>query len=393
MLTRLGPSVVNAGDVSSLAPFPSTLEFNPPVHGVWNIVHMGMLIPEAHQIYVCAVNCMRGVVLTAAEMGMRERFSYVVLKEEDITRGTVEQITLEGIADTLRKLPKLPPCVIVFPVCTHHFLGVSMARVYRELERQFPNVDFIRAFMDPIMRKHLSPDVRLRMAMHDPLRPCDPDERLVAVLGSDFSLDEGSDLRRVLDAGGYCLTDIQHCSTYDEYLALARASTFVAVYPNANWGAERTARRLDRRYLYLPSCFDYVEIAAQYACLAEALGLPALDIAAEIATCDKALLAAHNEVGDAPIAIDASAHPRPLGLARLLIEHGFNVTEIYLDAVSPEETTAAEWLHDNAPQVQLSSIVMPDLRVAPRTRDREVLAIGQKAAWFTGTSHFVNIVE
>lgn len=393
MLTRLGPSVVNAGDVTSLAPFPSTLEFNPPVHGVWNIVHMGMLIPEAHQIYVCAVNCMRGVVLTAAEMGARDRFSCVVLKEEDITRGTVEQVTLEGIANTLRKLPKLPPCVIVFPVCTHHFLGVSMARVYRELEQQFPTVDFIRAFMDPIMRKRLSPDVRLRMVMHDPLRPCKPDERLVVTLGSDFSIDEGSDLRRVLNAGGYRLTDIQHCTTYDEYLALAQAGTFVSVYPNAHWGAERTAKRLGRCHLCLPASFDYDEIAAQHEQLAKELKVDPIDIAAERAACEEALEQTREAIGDTPIAIDAAAHPRPLGLARLLLAHGFNVTEVYLDAISDEEADAAAWLHDNAPQVQLSSIVMPDLRVASRTRDRDVLAIGQKAAWFTGTSHFVNIVE
>lgn len=38
-------------------------------------------------------------------------------------------------------------------------------------------------------------------------------------------------------------------------------------------------------------------------------------------------------------------------------------------------------------------MVLPELRVAPRVREREPLALGQKAAWFTGTSHFVNVVE
>lgn len=46
-----------------------------PAHGNWNIVHTGMLLPEAIQIYVCADNCMRGVVLTAAEMNAADRFS------------------------------------------------------------------------------------------------------------------------------------------------------------------------------------------------------------------------------------------------------------------------------------------------------------------------------
>ena len=57
----------------------SGLEFNSPAHGNWNIVHTGMLLPESIQIYVCADNCLRGVVLTAAAMPAAARFSFVLL--------------------------------------------------------------------------------------------------------------------------------------------------------------------------------------------------------------------------------------------------------------------------------------------------------------------------
>ena len=159
MLRRVGPKALTASEAAACgAPMAGGLEFNPPAHGTWNIVHVGMLVPEAHQVYVCAVNCMRGVVLTAQEMGAESRFSCVVLKEDDVTRGTVEEVTLEGIHEVLVRLQAagtLPPCVIVFPVCTHLFIGVSMRRVYAELERRWPQVDFVRAFMDPISRRRL----------------------------------------------------------------------------------------------------------------------------------------------------------------------------------------------------------------------------------------------
>ena len=89
-----------------MALFSHHPEFNPPAHGVWNIVHVGMLVPEVHQIYVCGVNCMRGVVLTAAEMGQSHRFSMVLLEEQDLIQGTVEDVTLEGVASVLEKLPE-----------------------------------------------------------------------------------------------------------------------------------------------------------------------------------------------------------------------------------------------------------------------------------------------
>lgn len=393
MLRRLGPSVVRAGETTSPALFAAGLEFNPPAHGTWNIVHIGMLVPQAHQIYVCALNCMRGVVLTAAEMGAQDRFSCVVLHEEDITRGTVEQVTLEGIRDVLHKLPELPPCVIVFPVCTHLFLGVPMGRVYRQLEEEFPQVDFVRAFMDPISKRRMIPDKRLRKVMYDPLRPCEPDESLVVHLGSDFALSDDCELRGLLAAGGKRLRSIHDCATYDEYLALARAATFISTYPNGCYGAQKCAERLGRRHLYLPGSFSYDEIEAQERRLCAELGLPEPDAGAARASCDEALDAARTAAGDRALALDAIAHPRPLGLAHLLLEHGFDVREIFLDGVNPEEEDELAWLRAHASQVELSAMVLPDLRVAPRTRDRAMLAIGQRAAWFTGTSHFVNIVQ
>ncbi|MFQ9119394.1 MAG: hypothetical protein ACLR4N_01990 [Mediterraneibacter faecis] len=45
-------------------------------------------------------------------------------------------------------------------------------------------------------------------------------------------------------------------------------------------------------------------------------------------------------IGNTPIAIDYTFHPRPLGLAKLLLTHGFNVETVYLDSISPEEKEA-----------------------------------------------------
>ena len=395
MLKRLGPSAVEAGAVDSPALFPAKLEFNAPVHGTWNIVHIGMLVPEAHQIYVCGVNCMRGVVLTAAEMAARDRFSCVVLKEEDITRGTVEEVTYEGIRDVLRELDargELPPCVIVFPVCTHLFLGIPMGRVYRKLEAEFPQIDFVRALMDPISKRRLIPDKRLRKVMYDPLEALPVDESLVCLLGSEFAPDADSDLRTLLAAGGKRLTSIHDCTTYAEFKQLGRAGTFVSTFPNGHYGAQKTAERLGRTHLELPLTMDYERICAEERELCEALSLPLPSFDLEMAACDEALNQAHEHIGDAPIAVDAVAHPQPLGLARLLLTHGFNVEEIYLDGVNGEEADVLPWLHDNAPHLQLSSTILPDLRVAPRTRAQKTLAIGPKAAWFCGTGHFVNLV-
>ena len=147
MLKRVGHPVEEKGaavaikDATFPVPFAPGLEFNSPVHGNWNIVHTGMLMPEARQIYVCADNCMRGVVLTAAEMNAA------------LLNGNLEDITIEGVTDVLNKLEEKPKAVLLFTVCLHHFLGCDLERVYQELEERFPKITFIRCYMDPIMQK------------------------------------------------------------------------------------------------------------------------------------------------------------------------------------------------------------------------------------------------
>ena len=144
----------------------SGLEFNSPAHGNWNIVHTGMLLPEAIQIYVCADNCMRGVVLTAAEMNAADRFSFVIVEEEDLLNGNLEDVTIEGVTDVLKKRGDHPKAVLLFTVCLHHFLGCDLERVYEELEARFPEIFFVRCYMDPIMQKHgLTPDQKLRKSI------------------------------------------------------------------------------------------------------------------------------------------------------------------------------------------------------------------------------------
>ena len=384
-------------DASFPKPFASKLEYNSPVHGNWNIVHTGMQVPESIQIYVCAENCMRGVVLTAAEMNAADRFSYVIVEEKDLLYSNLEELTIDGVTDVLNKRGDHPKAVLLFTVCLHHFLGSNLKYIYRKLEERFPDICFIRCYMDPIMQKHsLTPDQKLRKAMYDPLSVCEADEKTVSVLGSDFLLDESSDIKRLLNRYGYRVQELPACSTWQELLEMSRGRLFLNCYPAGKYGMEAQAKRLGRDHLYLPGSFNYEEIERQLKQLTDMLGLPELteeELAHERAACEKKLTEAKNLIGETPVVLDYLYHPRPLGLARLLLTHGFCVKAIYLDGISPEEKEDFLWLQEHAPELELIATVQVKMRVLPRGGDEKVLAIGQKAAYFSRSRHFVNLVQ
>ena len=384
------------------APFRSGLEYSSPARGTWNIVHTGMLIPEAHEIFVCAAGCLRGVVLTAAEMGTIDRFSTVAVRENNLLDGDMEDLVIEGVTDIINKLPKRPPAVLVYTSCVHHFTGVDLDMIYDVLRSRFPDIDFTDCYMNPIMRKSgLTPDQLMRSRLYMLLHEREKDPQAVAIIGNDLPTDEDSDLMKVLKGAGLKVHEITLCRTYEEYQQMAESSVYVSYNPDAAPGGDMLSERLGGTHYALKFSFDYDEIDATFAGLAEVLGTEprsSEEIAALRAECEKELEETKELIGDTPVSIDYTFCPRPLGLAKLLLDHGINVTRVYADGIPGGDKAAFESLQKEHPDLMIYPTVHPGMRFARSANVEEqgegqVLAIGQKAAAFEETDHFVNVVE
>ena len=388
---------IRIGDSPFPAPFVSGLEFSPPARGVWNIVHTGMLIPDAHQIFICARGCLRGVILTAAEMNAMGRMSWVALEETDLFDGRLETGIVEGVEHILRGLGRRPPCVLIFISCVQQFAGLDFPYMLRQLRQLFPGIDFVDCYMNPTMRKSgLTPDQIMRRQLYAPLtRPEKSDPRAVSVIGGDLGLDPECELVRMIRDNGFSYRDITLCRSYEDYKRLAESGLIVSTIPAAAHGASVLAQRLGVRHLDLTMSCSPGSMESSLRHLAEALALPDPDFREGRERMEESLRAAKGEIGDTPLALDYTAVPRPVSLARLLLDRGFRVIRVYADAFAPEERLDFEYLRGKYPNLTLCSAVHAKMRFAPDFSDGEnkVLAIGQKAAWFCGTRHFVNIVS
>ncbi len=387
------PVEVRIADAAYPVPFRPGLEYAAPARGTWNIAHTGMLLPQGHEIFVCAAGCLRGVVLTAAEMGASDRFSTIEVMENNVLEGDMERLIIDGVAAILSGLPKRPKAVLLYTSCIHHFMNCDLPLVYRELRRAHPDVAFTDCYMNPIMRKSgLTPDQLMRRQLYSLLETRSASPENVAIIGNDLATDETSELM-ALTGWNHRVFDIARMDTYAQYQMIATASLFLTTYPAAIPAGEMLAQRFGRPHIHLPMAFGYEALQQTIDRLADALGMPRVDHEAAQQECDEVLGALARRIRAAKIAIDYTAVTRPLGLARLLVEHGMRVARVYLDAVAPEEKQDFFWLRENAPEILLQPTVHPMMRVLPRNEGTDILAIGQKAAYFTGTDRFVNIVE
>ena len=60
--------------------------------------------------------------------------------------------------------------MMIFTSCIHHFMAVNYQRVYNILAKEFPEIDFVDCYMDPIMRRTNPVVPSLWRQMHRVLR-------------------------------------------------------------------------------------------------------------------------------------------------------------------------------------------------------------------------------
>ena len=376
-------------------PFPGGLEFNAPARGMWNIVHTGMLLPQAHQIFICARGCLRGVILTAAEMNAMDRMSWVGIEERDFYDSSMEENIIEGVTEILYKLPDKPPVVLVFISCIQLFAGMDFPQCIRELSRRFPDVVFVDCYMNPTMRKSgLTPDQLMRRQLFLPLQETERLEmNAVNLLGSDFAADRNCELFPWLEENRILCREITRCDSYDAYLEMGKSFLNMTWIPQAVAAADALENRLGQKHLHLPICYGESEIEENYAKLAQALQLPVPDFSEERSKAQKALAETLSVVGSTPVVIDYTATPRVLSLARRLLEAGFNVVQIFADVFIPGDKEDFEFLKKNFPELQITPTLHVKMRFANKEKSSsKILAIGQKAAFFTNTPYFGDLV-
>ena len=375
--------------------FPSGLEYASPARGHWNIVHTGLLVPETHLIYICAASCLRGVVLTAAEMGAGNRFSTIAIRENNVLSGDNEEMIVEGVGDIIRRIKYKPKAFMVYTSCVQTFIGCDLKHTFKTLRETYPDFRFIDGYMYPIMRKTGMPPIpQTKISMYSLLEPAEKDSHLINIIGNNIKTERTGLFWDTLEQNGYKVIEIQDCSGWEEFQHMSSASLNLVLNPTAVPAAKKLKEKLGQPYIYMPFSFDSGEIIAQFKSVFDYLGIESPDFEDEKKSALSFVSETAEIIGDIPIAVDYTAVTRPLNLSKMLLDAGFNLKMVYMDTITADEKADFEYLQQNYPELILNATVNPKMRFMHHEKiDEKWLAIGQEASYFTGTDNYVDVIE
>ncbi len=386
---------VKIAQASFPRPFDTGLEYSAPARGDWNIVHVGLLIPQSHQIYFCAQGCLRGVVQTTAEMDAMDRLSWAYLCDEDYAEGSLETNIIDSVSEVIKRMDKRPPCLLIFLSCMHLFAGVDFDMVIEELESRFGGVDFVKCYMTPTMRfSGLAPMPTMYKQLYQPLRTTEKNSKSVNIIGYNWQLENSCELRDILSSAGVALREITACKTYEEYLEMAQSAVNITIIPEAAAAGADLEQRLGQKHIYLPVSFDAQLIMNNYQTLCDQLGISMPDLSQQQESAAQALKDAAKALSGRPVAVDYLAVHKPFELSRVLLENGINVKRVFVDVISGEDEQAFGCLKENYPDIEVYPTVNASMRffANEQQNENEFVAIGQKAAYFCATDYFADLV-
>ena len=394
--------------ISDLDPehlFPVGIEYTPPARGTWTIAHTPMLVPGLHEVYVCPDGCLRGVVMSAEEFRGLDRFHVIEVREPDLYNGTLETKIIDGVTSVIQQIRRekgaFPSAVMVTTSCIHDLMGLDRNMVYRELSERFPSIDIVQGWMNCTMRMSTLHYEQVQWRQnYAALHPREKDPKSVNIIGSSFPLDRDSEIVQMLEKSGFTVRDLPLCRTYEEYQNMASSSLNIWNWVMGMEACRDLEERLGQKQLHMPYPWTYGEIRRQLTELHELTGAELPDFDALEQKAEEKLSQAHEVIGDTEIQLDGVAAMLPFQLAELLLRHGFHVGKIYADAVMPEDRDAFSRLAESHPDLSVSAMI--NFRLRTRKRDgeadaeaggRRILAVGQRSAYFSGTSYFVDLIQ
>lgn len=366
-----------------------------PVYGGRGLISIGAQVPESFVLMIAPESCGIHSAVKLLEKDYRGNNGYLFLTEGEISMGDIEE-NIYAAVDRIIQVRKEPIKVfmLIF-TCVIFIAGVDQDLVRKELSRRHPGVVFQISLMNPISHgTDHEPAMMLYSRMAELFDFDGPQEDAANFIGNGVPIDEGNELYEVLEKCGVKRINFPFAfKRYEEFRVMGHARWNLVMSENGIRAAKEMQPRMD--YRYIPMRYDLDGIRREYESLFDMFG-KSVDLSSYEKEARDAIADTARFLDGMSIAVGSSASAFPMNLARMLLENGFNVTEVFktdiysdLDSKDREDM---EWIQANHPEVRVIGANDPLMCTMYQKCGRVDLAVGFTAGYFAETGRIANVM-
>ena len=360
-------------------------------------MNFSLRLPQSHVMLVGPQSCGRHTSLGAFMRGYDARNSYLFLDETDMALGTVDDLIIDAVQETLDTVPVRPRVFIVMLTCLPFIAGVDEEALIGKLSSIHRDIAFQVFLMNPVSAETNRAPGKILYSRIGALWDTEGEQDgSMNIIGSVIPPEKDSDIYEITKAVG--ITAINHITSskdYDEFRRMGHANWNLVLKADCRVMADQHSPRMG--YMFSPVSYEPDVVEKTYNDIFAMTG-KSIDLSDYREEADSSIADLVKELDGISVSIGSSATMRAFGMARLLLSNGVKVTDIFRP--DPRETAppgydmeACEWVMRNHPEVQYHDTSDVGLVKKIGNVCKADLAIGYDAAYFTDSKHVYGLYD
>lgn len=366
-----------------------------PVYGGRGLISIGAQIPESFVLMIAPESCGIHSAVKLLE-NYRGNNGYLFLTEGEISMGEIES-NIYASVDRIIEVREEPIKVfILIFTCAIYLAGVDQEAVKDELSKRHPGTAFQVSLMNPISHgTDHEPAMMLYSRMAELFDFDGPKEDALNFIGNGYPIDPDNEVYEVLrDCGVKRINYPFKCRSFEEFREMGHARWNLVLSEDGVRAGKEMQPGID--YRLVPMRYDLEGIRREYESIFDMIGRE-VDMSGYEREARDAIAETSRFLKGMTIAVGASASAVPMNLARMLLENGFDVIEVFksdiysdLDSTDREDM---EWIQRNHPEVRIIGSNEPVMCNMYQSCGKVDLAVGFTAGYFAETGRIANVMH
>lgn len=350
---------------------------------------MVAMVPESFLLFVGPLSCGR---FSAMNMfGGEGKYGYLYITDADISLGKVYSEIVDAAAAVVDKYR--PKAVITLLSCDVLIAGIDEEALLSELRAAHPGTAFQSFPVNHIAAGSGHGPVETMYVRMMEMLDRSGSADTVNFIGSGMFPACSSDVNKVLAELGLTGLHPVKMKTFEEFLAMGRSRFNVIVRPEGRDAAEAAGMP----YCEMIPTYSFEEVREQYEGLFKLAGARC-DLAPYEEEARASVARAAAALDGKTVSLGSTVTRRTFGLARLMLESGFDVRHIFITEELYAETSQADeadrkWVESAHPEVQVHMAGDTSMRSAVGRLCSADVSIGFNAAYMTDSPMVVNFTD